>query len=91
MGVGDKFSCYKCGGSYTKDEFEVDEDLCSYCLFPEAITGKPAQISYSEGVPKNVTNHRKMLDELDYIPEKQSEQAKKAYKKYKNRTDQSRS
>lgn len=85
IGLSDKYSCYKCGGSFTKDEFDIEEDICTFCLFPEAAKGKSAEIGYEYGDAKNKTNQRAMLDNLDYIPEKQSKQAKEAYTKYKNR------
>lgn len=84
MGLGRLYSCYKCGGSFSSEDFDLEEDICSFCLFPETARSRPAEIGHKEGVPKNTTNQAKMLSELDYIPEKQSKQSKEAFNKYKN-------
>ena len=84
MGLGKMYSCYKCGGSFTADEFDMEHDMCSYCLFPETARSRSVPVSHEFGDVINKTGEAKMLSELEYIPEKQSKQAKEAYRKYKN-------
>jgi len=78
-------TCSKCGLTFSPDEFNYDEDLCNSCLFPEMARSLPIELSYAEGEGKNVTTDRKLLDNLDYTPERQSEKAEKSLNKYKNR------
>jgi len=52
----------------------------SLFYFPEMARSLPIELSYAEGEGKNVTTDRKLLDNLDYTPERQSEKAEKESK-----------
>ena len=67
--------CSKCGCEYTDDDFDFTEDMCLYCVFPEAARLRPAAILRDYGYPRNVTPMRELLDNLDRTPEKQSKEA----------------
>lgn len=77
--------CSRCHSEVSLEDFSLEDDMCLFCLFPEASGRRPVPMSYATGDPKNVTAERVLLDELDYIPEKQSKAAKKAYDSFKNR------
>ena len=74
--------CPKCRGEYPDEEYDNENDLCLWCLFPQAQKSLSAEL---DDTGRNETYERKMLDELDYIPEKQSAAAKKSYKAFKER------
>ena len=69
------YQCSKCHAWFNKDEFSLEDDMCDYCLFPEIEKGRPKDISRKYGDPKNVTKERELLDNLQYIPEKQHSEA----------------
>ena len=78
---GIKCTCYKCHGEFGLSEFDAEEGVCHYCLFPEASKSLPTEMSYKYGEPLN-----EPMDNLDSIletPEVQSEKAKESLKKYK--------
>ena len=74
--------CSKCHGEFPDEDYDLGEDLCLWCLYPEAAKGKPVELNE---MGQNETKTRQMLDNLDYIPEKQSESAMKAYSDYQRR------
>lgn len=74
--------CPVCHGMFNDDEFSFDDDLCLYCLFPQAGKSRPADINE---LGQNYTKERYLLDNLDNINEKQSEKAEKKRITYKNR------
>lgn len=77
--------CPRCHGEYSDDEYSIEDDECLFCLFPETSGRRPVPMNHTYGVPKNETDERKLLDDLEYVPEKQSKASKKAYNNYKNR------
>jgi len=81
---GLKCKCDKCGAVYSADEFDLEEGLCHYCLFPEASNSKSTEMDYSSGEPLN--KPRDSLDYLDQVVEKQSKAATAKAKAYKERT-----
>lgn len=88
-GMGnDMFECPGCHATRLEEEYSLEDDLCLLCLFPEASDRRPADIN-TDGV--NETNERKILDNLDYIPEKQSESSQEAFKSFKMRNYGSKS
>lgn len=85
-GISQDFDCSKCGRVFSSDEFDEHEDLCVYCLFEGVGVSRPTDVSYDYGVARNRTRERELLDNLDYVPEKQSKQAKESYRKYQERS-----
>lgn len=82
-GMGnDRFECPSCHVTVPEDEFSLEDDLCLLCLFPETSDKRPVERN-EDGL--NETSERKILDNLDYIPEKQSESSQKAFKSFKMR------
>lgn len=77
--------CDVCNTEYPVEEFDLEEDQCLYCLFPETAKSLPVPFVREDGVPRNVTNQRLLLDELEYIPEVQSEAARKSFNRFKER------
>ena len=77
--------CDKCHGHFPKEEFCENEDICLYCAFPETNAGFYAPFNHDNGFPRNETRERYILDNLDNIPEKQSEQAQKKHEDSENR------
>lgn len=75
--------CERCSGDYPVDEFDFEEDCCLFCLFPEVSKSMPVPIVKDDGIARNITNTRTLLDNLDYIPEKQSEKAVKNHSLFK--------
>ena len=75
MGMTEEAVCPKCHGTFSGDDYDWDEDMCIYCLYPEIAKSRPAEFDYSEGVPKNRTKEGQQLDNLDFTQEKQSKQA----------------
>lgn len=67
--------CSKCNKVFSDSEFNADEDLCDYCLFPETSMVKPAEMKYYYGDPKNMTDDEELLSNIENVPEKQSPQA----------------
>lgn len=84
-GIKGPLVCPKCSRNYFEDEYDEFEDLCVYCLYEGVTPYKPAEIDHSHGNPRNVTDTRKMLDNLDYIPEKQGKAARESLKRHNNR------
>lgn len=78
MGMTETAVCPRCHGTFEGDDYDWDEDLCVYCLFPEAAKSRPIEVDYSEGVAKNRTKEGQLLDNLEFTPEKQSKQAIKS-------------
>jgi hypothetical protein len=70
--------CPQCHGTFSSDDYDYEEDMCIYCLFPETPKSKPVELDYSYGEPRNSTKEAQLLDQIDYIPEKQSKQAQKS-------------
>lgn len=64
--------CPRCHGSFPRDEYDYDEDLCYYCLYPETTKARPADIGHYEGDAKNTTVERVILDTLERTPIKLS-------------------
>jgi hypothetical protein len=77
--------CPRCHGEFTDDEYDSEEDLCLFCLFPETSGAAAPLINYDYGFPRNITPERYVLDNLDRIDEKQSKRAQKEREAYKNR------
>lgn len=67
-----KECCWKCGKFVDSSEFDYDEDMCMYCLFPETSATKPAEMDYSYGYPKNKTYISKLLEEYESLPDKET-------------------
>lgn len=80
---GIKCSCEKCHGQYSIEEFDLDEGVCLYCLFPEAGKSLPTEMSYDYGEPLNSPEDN--LDKVLSLPETQSEAAIKKAKVYKEK------
>ena len=59
-------SCPKCKGRYKDEEFDFDEDMCYFCLFPNASQSRPAEYSHLSGVNTNRTAEGQLLDEIEY-------------------------
>jgi len=79
-GISKETVCPKCHKSYKDDEYDFEEDECLFCLFPETSPLLPTEKNEFQ---ENETGERRLLDELDYIPEVQSEASKRSYTKYK--------
>lgn len=62
--------CPKCNGEFSDSEYDTEQDICLYCLFPEAGKHQPTEFEYKSGYAKNNPQERKVLDELEYIPSK---------------------
>ena len=75
--------CPKCNGEYPDVEYDFEEDLCHFCLYPEAQKGMATEFSHREGDPKNKTEDGRRLEDLPYLKEKQSKQAEESYNKRK--------
>mgnify|MGYP001373339832 CR=1 FL=1 len=80
---GVKFRCDKCHAEYISDEFDFEEGVCLYCMFPETMKHKPTEFSYEKGDPINKV--RDSLDYLDQTVEKQGKKATENLRKYKER------
>ena len=83
---GVKSQCPKCHGVFGSDEFDFDEEICLYCLFPESMKHKKAELSYEFGDPVNKTIASVNLEHLSEIPEKMSKAAARNHKAYKEKT-----
>ena len=83
-GIINENNCPKCHGCYPDDEYEFDDDLCTWCLFPEALKKAPSEKDKVTGI--NVTQERLLLDNLDEVVEKQSKAAKKKMDSYKQKS-----
>jgi hypothetical protein len=87
-GIGnDLFECPKCHAERTSEEYDTVEDCCLFCLFPETSDRRPAEFNE---LGLNETQERVLLDNLDYIPTKQSETAEKSLKAFKTRNYRSK-
>lgn len=76
------YQCPQCHAEYPEDEYDLQEDICLYCEFPETSGARPADRNeYGD----NYTKERNLLDNLDDIEEKQSKQADFKRNEYKNR------
>jgi len=65
-----EFKCPKCKGTYTYDEYDEDDDMCMYCLFPEAQRTANVPINHSYGFNKNETEEGYVMNNLENIPTK---------------------
>ena len=77
--------CSKCHGHFPSGEFDAEEDVCLNCLFPQAAKHAITPINEDYGFKRNVTAERELLDNLEDIPEIQSESAQKSLKEFKMR------
>lgn len=74
--------CPICHGEFPDDEYDLKEDMCLYCEFPETTKARPVEV---DAYGNNYTKERKLLDNLENTFEKQSKQAEKNRNNYKNR------
>ena len=90
-GITEDVVCPKCHGTFNSDEYDYDYDLCFYCLYPETTKHRPADIDHTLGYDRNLPKESQLLENIEYIKEKQSIQSEKAktrydYKKKKRKT-----
>lgn len=78
MGMTEEAVCPKCHGTFSGDDYDWDEDMCLHCLYPETAKTQPVPIDHSYGDKRNRTKAGQVLDDLQFIPEKQSKQATKS-------------
>lgn len=71
--------CPKCNAEYPDIEYDLVEDLCHFCLYPETQKSQSTEYSRRDGDPKNKTEDGKRLEDLPYLKEKQSPQAEESY------------
>jgi hypothetical protein len=64
--------CSKCNAKFSDEEFDFEEDKCTYCVFPEITQSRPAEIDYSLGYPRNQTEMGYVMENLERIPEELS-------------------
>jgi len=76
--------CPKCHGEFPDDEYDFEEDLCTWCVFPEVLRKAPAEKDKTSGA--NITQERLLLDNLDEVVEKQSKAAKKKMDGFKEKS-----
>ena len=74
--------CSSCGAVFGDDEFNSEEDLCDYCLFPQASRSMINRVVFKNGEWVNSTAERELLDNLDFVPEKQSKQSISAKRRF---------
>lgn len=70
--------CYKCDGCFSDDDFDLQEDMCFKCLFPQMGDSLPVMFDKKYGDKRNTTAHAEILVDLEYRPTKQSIASKKA-------------
>ncbi len=70
--------CPKCRGLLPDEDYDFDEDMCLNCLFPQSAKHMITPINKDFGFDRNITSERELLDNLEYIPEVQSEAAKRS-------------
>lgn len=75
-------TCPRCHGTFDSDDYDYEEDMCIYCLFPEAQKSMAVEMDYSEGRPKNRTFEGQLIDNIQFTPEKQSKQAEESKLNY---------
>lgn len=78
-------TCPKCHSTYPDDEYDLEDDMCLYCKFPETSDKRPAEFNKDLGFNRNTTSHGELIENFEQMPEKQSRQAEKARNEYKNR------
>jgi len=81
-GIKQEFTCPRCKRVVVDDEFDEIEDLCYYCLYPDLCRSLPVM---TDEFGNRTTAERELLDNLDYVPEKQGKAAKESLKRFKNR------
>lgn len=81
-GIKTEYTCPTCGRKVEADEFDDWEDKCVYCVYEGLPVSMPVKYTKSYGDKKNITAEAELLDELEYIPEKQSKAAKESKRKF---------
>lgn len=62
------FVCSKCKATRTYEEFDEEEDICLYCLFPEAQQHRSAEYNKTMGYDRNQTEVGYVMENLTDIP-----------------------
>lgn len=93
-GIVTEYTCPECNRSVDADEYDDFEDKCVYCIYDGLPMSMPVKFTKSYGDNKNITPEAELLEELRYIPEKQSKAARDSkrnfeYKKAYRRTKKS--